>query len=47
VRDGLDALIVRSVFYELVDIAASVRRNGQRVLGVWSGGAFFELGVCE
>ena len=47
VREGLDALIVRSVFYELVDIAVSVRRNGQRVLGVWSDGVFFELGACE
>ena len=47
VRDGLDALIVRSVFYELVDVAASVRKDGREVLGVWSGGAFFELGACE
>ncbi|MDH3231840.1 MAG: DUF1285 domain-containing protein [Alphaproteobacteria bacterium] len=46
VRDGLDALIVRSVFYELVDIAANVRRNGRQVLGVWSDGAFFQLGEC-
>jgi len=46
VRDRLDALIVRSVFYELVDIAAPVQRGGRRVLGVWSDGVFFELGEC-
>ncbi len=44
VRDGLDALIVRSVFYELVDIAVPARRDGRHVLGVWSDGVFFELG---
>ncbi len=44
IRDNLDALIVRSVFYELVEIAAPVRRDGRRVLGVWSDGKFFELG---
>lgn len=44
IRDRLDALIIRSVFYELVDLAATVRRNGRRVLGVWSEGVFFELG---
>lgn len=47
VRDSLDALIVRPVFYELVDIAVPVRRDGRRVLGVWSDGVFFELGECE
>jgi hypothetical protein len=47
VRDGLDALIVRPVFYALVDIAAPARRNGRRVLGVWSDGVYFELGECE
>lgn len=44
IRDNLDALILRSVFYELVELAESVRRNGQAVLGVWSDGVFFELG---
>lgn len=44
IRDNLDALIVRSVFYELVALAESVARNGRTVLGVWSDGVFFELG---
>lgn len=40
VRDGLDALIARSVFYTLADIALAEARAP---LGVWSGGAFFAL----
>lgn len=47
VRDNLDALILRPVFYELAEIAEPARRNGKTVLGVWSGGAFFELGAAE
>ena len=53
VRDGLDALIVRSVFYELAEIAvpqaaapaAAVNGPGAapETLGVWSGGEFFPL----
>ena len=41
-RDGLDALIVRSVYYQLADLAVS--RQDDDVLGVWSSGIFFELG---
>ena len=44
VRDNLDALILRPVFYELVEIATPVERDGRAVLGVWSAGEFFELG---
>ena len=44
VRDNLDALIVRPVFYELVEIAEPVERDGATVLGLWSAGIFFELG---
>jgi len=42
VRDGLDALIVRSVYYQLADLVVS--RQDTDVLGVWSSGMFFELG---
>ena len=42
-RDNLDALILRSVFYELVELAVPVERAGKTVLGVWSAGIFFEL----
>ncbi|MCK5276657.1 MAG: DUF1285 domain-containing protein, partial [Alphaproteobacteria bacterium] len=44
IRDNLDALILRPVFYELVEIATPVERDGRAVLGVWSAGEFFELG---
>ena len=39
VRPGLEALIVRSVYYELVDLACEV--DGRT--GVWSNGTFFPL----
>jgi hypothetical protein len=44
VRDNLDALILRSVFYQLVDCAETVERDGRTSLGVWSAGRFFKLG---
>lgn len=40
VRARLEALIARSVYYELVDIAEEI--DGK--LGLWSGGVFFPLG---
>lgn len=44
VRDRLDALIVRSVYYQLVDLAEVRRLDGRDVLGLWSNGEFFALG---
>ena len=44
VRDNLDALILRPVFYQLVELAEPVERGGGTVLGLWSAGVFFELG---
>lgn len=44
VRDRLEALIVRSVFYELVELAESATHAGSEVLGVWSHGTFLPLG---
>ena len=40
VRKGLEALIARNVFYELVQLA----ERQDDLLGVWSGGIFFPLG---
>lgn len=40
VRKGLDALIARSVYYDLVEMALA--ESGARA-GLWSGGAFFPL----
>ena len=42
IRDGLDALIARSVYYQLAELA--VIRQADGTLGVWSSGNFFELG---
>ena len=44
VRGGLEALIVRAVFYDLVELAEEQERAGETILGVWSGGTFFEIG---
>lgn len=44
IRDGLEALLVRSVFYALVELAEPAGRGGEEVLGVWSHGMFFPLG---
>jgi hypothetical protein len=49
VRDGLEALIARSVFYELVELGVedTVGDGVEKQLGVWSGGTFFPLGRLE
>lgn len=47
VRDGLDALIARAVYYDLVNLAEAREVGDRMVLGVWSGGDFFELGAAE
>ena len=44
VRGGLDALIARSVYYELAEIALA---EGAEPPGLWSDGAFFALGEAE
>lgn len=45
VRAGLNALISRSVFYQLVDSAEVLQRETGAVLAVNSNGAEFELGA--
>jgi len=47
VRDGMEALIVRSVFYQLVDKGVEQTVNGEKTLGLWSGGCFFTIGATE
>ena len=44
VRDGLDALILRSVFYDLVELGEEADGPGGATIGVRSGGGFFVLG---
>ena len=47
VRDGLEALIARSVYYDLVEFGVEVGPSHDRVFGVWSSGSFFALGRLE
>lgn len=43
VRVNLDALISRTVFYELADLAVEAEVAGVQRIGVWSGGRFFPI----
>jgi hypothetical protein len=43
VRGRLEALLSRTLYYDLVEIAVTEMRGGAAVLGAWSGGAFFPL----
>ena len=43
VRANLDALIRRTVFYELADLAVEAEVAGVQRIGVWSGGRFFPI----
>ncbi len=47
VRANLDALIARSVFYDLVNLAEEKVVDGTRKLGFCSSGQFFELGKAD
>lgn len=44
IRHGLEALLARAVFFELVDLAVWAAIDGVSSFGVWSGGKFFPLG---
>ncbi len=44
VRDGLEALILRSVYYDLVDRALAAGDDEADFVGLWSHGSFFPLG---
>ena len=47
VRDGLNALIARPVYYELVELGVEETSDNKSVFGVWSSGQFFELGTLD
>lgn len=47
VRNGLEARLVRSVYYQLVELGEERREGGAAILGVWSNGQFFPLGSLE
>jgi hypothetical protein len=44
VRDNLEALIARSVYYQMLERAVEGRVDGTDHLGLWSKGMFFPLG---
>jgi uncharacterized protein len=43
VRGGLEARLVRPVYYQLVDLGEEFRERGRTRFGVWSEGCFFAL----
>jgi uncharacterized protein len=43
VRNGLEARLLRPVFYELVELASEERVGDATLIGVWSTGRFFPL----
>lgn len=47
IRDGLEARLTRSVFYELAELAREREVGAERVYGVWSKGEFFPLGPVD
>ncbi|MDX3909408.1 MAG: DUF1285 domain-containing protein [Sphingobium sp.] len=46
VRGGMDALIVRAVYYELVSLALEENAR-EGAVGLWSNGSYFSLGTPE
>lgn len=46
-RDNLEALIHRNVFYQLVELAVPRTLEGEQWLGVWSGGQYHVLGRAD
>ncbi len=46
VRDRLEALILRPLYYQLAELGAFAEDGSER-FGVWSGGVFFSLGRLD
>lgn len=44
IRDGLEARLSRTVFFDLVECGIESRHAGAAAFGVWSDGAWFRLG---
>jgi uncharacterized protein len=47
VRNGLEARLLRAVFYELVELGGEERVGDTTLYGVWSKGIFFPLGRLD
>lgn len=44
VRDGIEARLTRSVYYELVGLGSEETIDGEQLFGIWSSGIFYPLG---
>lgn len=47
VRDGLEARLTRSVYYELVALGFEEKMENDLLYGIWSSGTFFPLGKSD
>jgi len=47
VREGLEALMVRAVYYDLVELGVENSSGSNHDFGVWSSGVFFPLAKIE
>lgn len=47
VRHRLEALIVRAVYYDLVELGSEALIDGRMMFGVWSGGQFFAMAPVD
>ncbi len=47
VRGRLEALLTRALVHDLIALAVEEPHDGQRLAGIWSGGAFFPIGTAE
>ena len=43
----MEALIARSVYYELVSLAIEEKVDGKAMFGVWSSGTFFAMAEAD
>jgi hypothetical protein len=44
IRAGLEALISRAIFYDLIDLGVEETSNDEVRFGIWSAGVFFQVG---
>ena len=47
VRGGLEALVARAVYYDLVALGERRQIDGNEQFGVWSSGTFFPFGAAQ
>jgi len=45
VRSGLEALITRASFYQMVNVSSEIETDEGSIVGVWSHGDFFPIGM--